>query len=65
MIYMHRLIERTRRVHAAMEQIERHLSTVEQRDQFEANALFFGLLDDLAERAELTARDVGLFVDGS
>ena len=61
---MQRLIERARRVRAAMEQIERYLSTVTDRPkQSEASAEFFGLLDDLAGRAEMTARDVALFVD--
>lgn len=62
--YMQRLIERIKRVHAATEQIERHLSALaDQRTHFEAHAEFFWLLDDLAERAELTARDVALFVE--
>ncbi len=61
---MDRVIERTKRVRAATEQIERYLSTVvDQRKQTEANIEFFELFDDLAERAELTARDVALFVE--
>ncbi len=59
--YMQRVIERASRVRAAMEQIERYLSTVtDRRKHSEARAEFFGLLDDLAGRAEMTARDVAL-----
>ena len=61
---MQRLIERARRVRTAMEQIERYLSTLtDRRTHSEAIDEFFGLLDDLAGRAEMTARDVALFVE--
>lgn len=41
--YVHRLIERTKRVRAAMEQIERNLSTVvDRREQSDANVIFLG-----------------------
>ena len=61
---MQQLIERASRVRAAMDKIERCLSTVtDPRKHFEASAEFFGLLDDLAGRAEMTARDVALFLE--
>ncbi len=61
---MQRLIERARRVRTAMEQIERYFSTLtDRRTHSEAIDEFFGLLDDLAGRAEMTARDVALFVE--
>ena len=41
--YVHRLIERTKRVRAAMEQIERDLSTVvDRREQSDSNVIFLG-----------------------
>ena len=61
---MQQLIERANRVSSAMEQIERYLSTLtDRRIHSEAIHEFFGLLDDLAGRAEMTARDVALFVE--
>ena len=64
MVDMQQLIERTKRVRMAMEQIERYLSTLtDRRTRSEAGDEFFELLDDLAGRAEMTARDVALFVE--